>query len=232
MASKIASECSNYHILNLIGGYRASYGLFAALNHGIFEYLERKDDGRTARQTAKDLTLDETATTVLLDNCTSVDLLVKDIPGGKMENAIYSNSEQTKRFLLHKGPESIYGYAILEARTLCKLVANFEHAVKEGKSQWGRTFGMSSEDTFASLYENRESLIEFEEGMGSRMKMSMNAVLGAFDLSGFSHLCDLGGMCAHSILSLAQRIGDFRLEERLVTFANILQRAKYLPMKI
>jgi hypothetical protein len=195
MASKIASACSNYHILNLIGGYRPSYGWFAALNHGIFEYLEKKDEGQTARQTAKDLALDETATTVLLDNCTSLDLLVKEIPGRKMENALYANSEQTKRYLLPKSPESIYGYAILEARTLCKLVANFEHAVKEGKSQWERTFGVSSEETFANLYENRESLIEFEAGMGSRMKMSMASVLGAFDLSGFSHHCDLGGMC-------------------------------------
>ena len=202
MASKIASACSNYHILNLIGGYRVSYGLFAALNHGIFEYLETNDGGRTARQTAKDLTLDETATTVLLDNCTSVDLLVKEIPAGKMKNALYSNSDQTKRYLLPKSPESIYGYAILEARTLSKLVANFEHVVKEGKSQWERTFGMSSEETFANLYENRESLIEFEEGMGSRMKMSMSAVLGAFDLSGFSHLCDLGGLLSLSLESV------------------------------
>ena len=140
------------------------------------------------------MTLDETATTVLLDNCTSVDLLVKEIPAGEMKNALYSNSDQTKRYLLPKSPESIYGYAILEARRLCKLVANFEHVVKEGKSQWEGTFGMSSEETFVNLYENREKLIEFVEGMGSRMKMSMSAVLGAFDLSEFSHICDIGGL--------------------------------------
>ena len=208
MASKIASTCSNYHILNLIGGYRASYGLFAALNHGIFEYLETNDGGRTARQTAKDLTLDETATTVLLDNCTSVDLLVKEIPSGEMKHALYSNSDQTKRYLLPKSPESIYGYAILEARTLCKLLANFEHVVKEGKSQWERTFGTSSENMFANFYENRESLIEFEEGMESRMKMSMSAVLGAFDLSGFSHFCDLGGLL---IVIVEPRISEYKL---------------------
>ena len=121
-----------------------------------------------------------------------------------MKNALYSNSDQTKRYLLTKSPESIYGYAILEARTLCKLVANFERVGKEGKSQWERTFGMSSEETFANLYENRESLIEFEEGMGSRMKMSMSAVLGAFGLSGFSHLCDLGGLL---IVIVKLRIG-------------------------
>ena len=200
MASKIASACGNYHILNLIGGYKTSYSFFAALNHGIFEYLENKDKGRTARQTAKDLILDETATTVLLDICTSLDLLVKEIPGRKMENALYSNSEQTKRYLLPKSPESIYGHAILEARTLCKLVANFEHVVKEGKSQWERTFGMSSEETFSNLYKNKESLIEFHEGMDSRLKMSMRVVLGVYDLSGFSHLCDLGGMCLVKIL--------------------------------
>ena len=194
MASKIASTCNNYHVLNLIIGYRTSYGLFSTLNLGIFEYLEKNDGGRTARQTAKDMNLDETATTVLLDICTSVDLLVKKIPNGKIDNAIYSNSEQTKRYLLPGSPESIYAYAIFEARTICKFVANFEHTVKEGKSQWERTFGMSSEKTFSNLYENRQSLIKFEERMDCRMKMSMNSVLGAFDLSGFSHLCDLGGM--------------------------------------
>ena len=53
---------------------------------------------------------------------------------------------------------------------------------------------MSSEKTFSNLYENRQSLIKFEERMDCRMKMSMNSVLGAFDLSGFSHLFDLEGM--------------------------------------
>ena len=154
------------------------------------------------------MTLDETATTVLLDNCTSVDLLVKEIPSGEMKNALYSNSDQTKRYLLPKSPESIYGYAILEARTLCKLVANFEHVVKKGKSQWERTFGTSSENMFANFYENRESLIEFEEGMESRMKMSMSAVLGAFDLSGFSHFCDLGGLL---IVIVEPRISEYKL---------------------
>ena len=194
MAYKIASACSNYHVLNLISGYRASYGLFAALNHGIFEYLENKDRGRTARQTAKDLILDEKATTVLLDNCTSVDLLVKEIPNGEVKNALYSNSEQTKRYLLPKSPESVYGYAIIEAKTISKLVANFEHTVKEGKCQWERTFGVSVEECYSNLFNSKEKMIEFVEGMSCRMKMSMSSVLGAFDLSGFSHLCDLGGV--------------------------------------
>ena len=194
MASKIASAYSNYHVLNLIGGYRVAYGLFAAINHGVFEYLEQNDGGRTARQTAQDLTLDVPSTTVLLDNCTSVDLLVKEIPGGNMENALYSNTEQTKRYLLLNSPESICRYAIAEANTLSKLLANFEHTVKDGQSQWERTFGKSSEETFANLYEDEKQLIEFEAAMESRMKMSVESILGPFDLSGFTHLCDLGGI--------------------------------------
>ncbi|XP_028410665.1 acetylserotonin O-methyltransferase-like isoform X1 [Dendronephthya gigantea] len=194
MAFTIASACSNSHVLNLIGGYRASYGLFAALNHGIFQYLETKDGGRTARQTARDLILDETATTVLLDNCTSVDLLVKEIPNGEVENALYSNSEQTKRYLLPKSPESLYEYAIVEAKTMSKLVSNFEHTVKEGKWQWERAFGVSLEDEcYTNLFNNKEKMIEFVEGMGCRMNMSISSVLGPFDFSEFNHHCDLGG---------------------------------------
>ena len=214
MASNIIPACKNYHVVSLIMGYRASYGLFAALNHGIFEYLEKSDGGRTAGQTAKDLTLDELATTVLLDTCTSLDLLVKEIPQGKMENALYSNSQQTKRYLLPKSPESIHGYAVGEARMYSKLSANFEHTLKDGKSQWERTFGKSSEETFANLYETREKLIEFLEAMESRMKMCISSVLDPFDLSGFRHLCDVGGKW------MAYIYIDYSLSR--VTFANLI----------
>ena len=193
MASQIAPASSLHHVLNLIGGYRVSYGLFAALNHGIFEYLEKNGEGRTARQTAKDLTLDETATTVLLDTCASVDLLVKEIPNGEVENARYSNSLQTKRYLLQKSPDTFYGFALHVARNACKLTANFEHTVAEGGSQWERTFGLSSEKTFDNFYRNKNKLIEFGEAMHSMLKISMPSVLGPFNLSGFNHLCDLGG---------------------------------------
>ncbi|XP_028396563.1 acetylserotonin O-methyltransferase-like [Dendronephthya gigantea] len=191
MAAK--SVPSIEHFLNLLGGYRMSYAMFAALNHGVFEYIEKSDEGRTAEQTAKDLTLDETATTVLLDTCTSVDLLVKDIPNGKVENARYSNSEQTKRYLLQKGSETFYGYALHVARNACKLTSNFEYTLKEGTNQWERTFGLSSEKCFDNFYRSRDKLIEFGDAMDSMLKISMPSVLTPFDLSGFSHLCDLGG---------------------------------------
>ena len=99
------------------------------------------------------------------------------------------------------------------AQKACKLMANFEHTVKEGKSQWGQTFGMTSEEAFANFYKDRESLIGFLEARNSRMKMSMSSVLGAFDLSGFSHLCDLGGICIlyYAMLNLRNGyiLGDF-----------------------
>lgn len=66
MTSKNASACNNYHVLNHTIGYWASYSLFISLNLGIFEYLEKNDSGRIAWQTAKDTSLDETATTVSL----------------------------------------------------------------------------------------------------------------------------------------------------------------------
>ena len=44
--------------------------------------------------------------------------------------------------------------------------------------------------------------------MGSRMKMSMSAVLGAFDLSEFSHICDLGGLL---IVIVKPRISKYKL---------------------
>ena len=188
-----ASTSSNYNVLNLIMGYRKSLGVLAALNHGIFEYLDKNDGGKTARQIAKDLILDEVATTVLLDSCTSVDLLVKEIPEEKMENALYSNSEQTKQYLLKSSPDSLYGLAIIQARCSSKMMANFDHTVKDGKSQWQRTFGKSSEETFDQLYESKEKLIEFVQAMENRTRMCVNTVLGPFDLSCFSHLCDIGG---------------------------------------
>ncbi|XP_028396749.1 acetylserotonin O-methyltransferase-like isoform X2 [Dendronephthya gigantea] len=184
------------HVLNLLGGYRMSYAMFAALNHGIFENLEKSDEGRTAEQTAKDLTLDETATTVLLDTCTSVDLLVKEIPNGEMVNARYSNSEHTKRYLLANSPESLYSFAILMSRLGTKHIVNFaEHVIKEGANQQNteQVLELSSKEPFENLYKTKDKMVAFGEAMHALMTVSLPTVLGPFDLSRFNHLCDLGG---------------------------------------
>ena len=70
---------------------------------------------------------------------------------------------------------------------------NFEHTLKDGKSQWGRTFGKSSEKIFVNLYETRKTMVEFLESVESHMKMLASSVLASFDLSRFKHLCDFGG---------------------------------------
>lgn len=194
--NKMASESaksSGHHVLDILWSYSKSFALFAALNNGVFEYLEKNEGGRTAQQTANDLCLDGVATTILLDNCTSSNLLVKEVPKENMEEAIYRNSDETKRHLLPQSPESLYKYVIFEARVMSKLSVNFEHALKEGTSQWQRTFGMTSEEAFNNLYKNKESLIEFEEAMKNRIEICKSSLLETFDLSGFSHLCDLGG---------------------------------------
>ena len=190
MASKATKS---YHVLDLVCSYGKSFGLFAALNHGIFDYLEKNDNGKTAQQTAYDLCLDEVAATILLDSCTSFNLLVKEIPDGKMEKAIYRNAKETKRHLLPQSPESLYHFAIFQSRVMSKLSANFGHALKDGKSQWQRTFGMKSEEAFNNIFKKRESVVEFVEAMKNRIQMCTSLLLGTFDLSGFSHLCDLGG---------------------------------------
>jgi hypothetical protein len=72
------------------------------------------------------------------------------------------------------------------------LTNNLTSAVREGTSQWKRTFNISG-DIFKDLTQNEENLMHFLEGMRGYVKPAAATFMTAFDLSRYQRMCDLGG---------------------------------------
>ncbi|XP_026502456.1 acetylserotonin O-methyltransferase-like, partial [Terrapene carolina triunguis] len=65
----------------------------------------------------------------------------------------------------------------------------------DGKNQYERAFGVSSKDLFEALYRSEEEMIKFMYGLNAIWSICGRDVIGAFDLSPFTVIYDLGG-CA------------------------------------
>ncbi|XP_030055509.1 acetylserotonin O-methyltransferase-like isoform X2 [Microcaecilia unicolor] len=66
-------------------------------------------------------------------------------------------------------------------------------AVREGKNQFKRAFGVSSKNIFEDLYRSEEEMIKFMHLMNSVWTLCSRDVIKLFDLSPFTTVCDLGG---------------------------------------
>ncbi|CAI9568051.1 unnamed protein product [Staurois parvus] len=66
-------------------------------------------------------------------------------------------------------------------------------ALREGKSQYERAFGVSSKDLFEAIYRSEEEMLTFMHHMDSIWKLYGMDVIHAFDLSEFHTVCDVGG---------------------------------------
>lgn len=68
---------------------------------------------------------------------------------------------------------------------LYTLWGELESAVLTGTNCWQAAFGLSSADVFGSLYQGDAAVLRFMRGMDGFSQLSAQAVLSAFDLSGF-----------------------------------------------
>ncbi|XP_036240807.1 acetylserotonin O-methyltransferase isoform X2 [Molothrus ater] len=66
-------------------------------------------------------------------------------------------------------------------------------AVREGRNQYERAFGVSSKDPFGAMYRSDEEMLKFMAGQNSVWSICGRDVLAAFDLSPFRQIYDLGG---------------------------------------
>ncbi|XP_066454755.1 acetylserotonin O-methyltransferase-like [Eleutherodactylus coqui] len=74
-------------------------------------------------------------------------------------------------------------------------------AVREGKCQPERAFGISSQEIFESVYRSEEDTVTFMHYMDSIWKICGRDVIQAFDLSAFRTVCDIGG-CTGALAKL------------------------------
>ena len=192
------SETKNFQVpspmpeklYRLIEGFRLSKALFAACELGVFDKLRTASTPQSADEITKALSSDLDATTRLMDTLVAMELLEKFKQGDQW---LYSNSEMATKFLTKDSPDSLYDMIAVRNQKIYYIFGNLETAVLEGTTQWERTFGMSTEDSFVNLYNTEEAKLRFMGAMHCNYRYESYAVAKSIDLSAYRSCCDLGG---------------------------------------
>ena len=206
-----------------LDGYQESKVLFAACDFGIFDILRNSSVPQSAADITNMLSSNLDATTRLLDTLVALELLEKT----KLQDEwLYNNTEEASKFLTTSSPDSQLAIVSLHNKVGYPQQGNLESAVIEGRVQWMRTFGKSSEDVFRdALYSNEESVLRFTRTMHNMVFSASYALAKVINLTSFSNCCDLGGkFCAfvHSRPCILLRRSEGLFSEK-VRIRRILQ---------
>jgi acetylserotonin N-methyltransferase len=182
-------------VVNLLEAFRHSKIMFTAVSLGVFDALEGHP--WPSEYLAKTLATNADATERLLDACVGLGLLIRDERG-------YRNTPEASAYLCKSSPTQITGYVIYSNDVLWKLWNNLEGAIREGTHRWKETFGWDG-PIFSSFFRTEAAKREFMMGMHAFGLMSSPQVVGAFDLSNYRTLVDLGGGTGHLAESACQR---------------------------
>ena len=125
-----------------------------------------------------------------MDTLVAMELLEKFKQGDQW---FYSNSEMATKFLTKDSSDSHLDMIALINKMMYPIFGNLETAVCEGTTQWKKTFGMSTEESFVNLYNTEEAKLRFMGAMHCNYLYGSYASAKAIDLSAYRRCCDLGG---------------------------------------
>lgn len=182
-------------VLELIDGFRRSKTMFAALNLGVFDLLQKGPADVATIATATGTNQD--AVERLLDACVGLGLLSKQDPG-------YANQPVAGAYLCHSSPYSVSGYVAYSSNVLFRLWANLEDAVREGSHRWQQTFNVEG-PIFDHFFRTEDRMRTFIMGMHGFGVLSSPQVASGFDLGRFRRLVDLGGATGHLVIAACER---------------------------
>ncbi|DAA33772.1 TPA: hydroxyindole O-methyltransferase, partial [Bos taurus] len=90
-------------------------------------------------------------------------------------------------------PQVPAGHAAVRGQDRLRLLAPPGEAVREGRNQYLKAFGIPSEELFSAIYRSEDERLQFMQGLQDVWRLEGATVLAAFDLSPFPLICDLGG---------------------------------------
>jgi acetylserotonin O-methyltransferase len=182
-------------VLDLMEAFRRSKTMFAAVSIGVFDELA--DGPQTLSTLTASLAANEDALGRLLDACVCLQLLER-------QGDAYANTPAAAAFLCQQSPQRLTGYINFSNTVMWQLWSHLEDAVREGTHRWQQTYGWDG-PIFASFFKTEESLHEFLMGMNGYGLISSPHVVGAFNLSGYHRLVDLGGATGHLAIEACRR---------------------------
>ncbi|KAM6446364.1 acetylserotonin O-methyltransferase isoform 2-T2 [Liasis olivaceus] len=186
-----AKELNYPHILiQYQNGFLVSKVMFAACELGVFDLLQESKENLSSKAIAECLGTSLHGMERLLDACVGLKLLEVEV---NKEGAFYGNTEISEQFLTKSSPKSQYHSCMYYSRTIYLCWQYLTEAVREGKNQYERAFGISSKAVFEALYRSEEEMVKFMYGLNAIWSLCGRDVITAFDLSPFTVICDLGG---------------------------------------
>ncbi|XP_078400934.1 acetylserotonin O-methyltransferase isoform X2 [Cetorhinus maximus] len=177
-------------LLSYMDGFLISKTMFTACELGVFDLLLEDGGPLSASTVAERLGTSADGTDRLLTACVGLQLLeVKEHQG----EALYSNTDLSQIYLTKTSPRTLYYSVAYYSQTIYHCFAYLTDAIREGKSQYEKAFGISSQELFEALYRSEEEMLKFMQLMNSIWNICGKDVVTAFDLSTFTNIFDLGG---------------------------------------
>nr|XP_019573336.1 PREDICTED: acetylserotonin O-methyltransferase [Rhinolophus sinicus] len=164
--------------------------LFAACELGVFDLLAKAPEPLGSAAVAARLGASCRGTQLLLDACVSLKLLQVETRGGE---ALYENTELSRTYLARASPTSQHHMLLYMGRTTYQCWGHLAEAVREGRNQYLKAFGVPSEELFTAIYRSEDECLQFMQALQAIWSVHGRSVMAAFDLSPFPRVCDLGG---------------------------------------
>ncbi|XP_038613391.1 acetylserotonin O-methyltransferase [Tachyglossus aculeatus] len=210
-------------------GFLVSKVMFTACELGIFDLLEGTGRPLGSEAIADLLGTSHHGMELLLNTCVGLKLLHRETDDGK---ALYQNTALATLYLTQSGPKSQYHMLLYYSKTTYVCWNYLTEAVREGKNQYVRAFGKSSQELFEAIYRSEEELLTFMSGLNEIWSICGEEVMASFDLSPFPLICDLGGdffketIPEANLYILARVLHDWGDEKCLQLLSKIYQACK------
>ncbi|XP_034153313.1 acetylserotonin O-methyltransferase 2 [Esox lucius] len=179
-----------FKLLEYFNGFRVSKVIFSACELGVFDHLLKSQKPLPAAHVAQELGTSVDGMERLLDVLVGVNILEVELIDGK---ACYSSTDVASLYLAKGSAKSLHDMIIYQSQTIYPLWNNMVDAVREGKNQNEKTFGISPEEIFQAIYRSEEEMLKFMGLMNSTWVLDGQDVVTAFNLSCFKSIVDLGG---------------------------------------
>uniref|UniRef100_A0A3Q3IVX0 Acetylserotonin O-methyltransferase n=1 Tax=Monopterus albus TaxID=43700 RepID=A0A3Q3IVX0_MONAL len=157
---------------------------------GVFDPLLKSQEPLSAQHVARELSTSVDGMERLLDALVGMEILEVETTD---EAALYSSTDVTNLYLAQGSVKSLHNMIIYQSQTIYPLWNNLADAVREGKNQNEKTFGLPPESVFQALYRSEEEMLKFMGLMNSSWILDGHDITTAFNLSCFQTIVDLGG---------------------------------------
>ncbi|KAJ4933506.1 hypothetical protein JOQ06_030332 [Pogonophryne albipinna] len=146
---KPAADMYPKKILEYMEGFLISKTVFSSCELGVFDVLLAAERPLSAEEISHAIGASLDGTERLLAACAGLQLLNTHRDNGQV---CYSNTEQASVYLTRSSPVSLYQSIQYSSRTIYLCWHYLTDAVREGRNQYEKAFGVSSNDLFQALY--------------------------------------------------------------------------------